>query len=239
MQIHEFVDEGLGHSSYVIDLGDGTAAIVDPPRFPTAHEQLADRARACEIAWTIDTHSHADYVTGSPGLVARRDARRSSRPRHRTSRHRTARSSTASIIELAAGDHADRAGDAGPHARSPRLRADRSRRAGGVVHRWFADGRHRRPDRSVRPRTGGAARARDVPRVCAASTPCPTTSPSTRRTVPGRSARRRARRSAPPPSATNAPRTRCSRITRRGRVRRATRRRVRHASPPTSRGCPS
>jgi hypothetical protein len=24
-----------------------------------------------KIAWTIDTHSHADYVTGSPGLVAR------------------------------------------------------------------------------------------------------------------------------------------------------------------------
>jgi glyoxylase-like metal-dependent hydrolase (beta-lactamase superfamily II) len=73
MRIHEFVDEGLGHSSYVIDLGSGTAAIVDPPRFPIAHEQLADKL-GLEIAWTIDTHSHADYVTGSPGLVARRDA---------------------------------------------------------------------------------------------------------------------------------------------------------------------
>jgi hypothetical protein len=30
--IRMFVDEGLGHSSYLIDLGDGTAAILDPPR---------------------------------------------------------------------------------------------------------------------------------------------------------------------------------------------------------------
>ena len=32
--VRTFVDEGLGHSSYVIDLGDGTAAVIDPPRFP-------------------------------------------------------------------------------------------------------------------------------------------------------------------------------------------------------------
>ncbi len=70
MRVHEFVDEGLGHSSYLVDLDNGTAAVVDPPRFPTAHEQLADQL-GVRIAWTIDTHSHADYVTGSPGLVAR------------------------------------------------------------------------------------------------------------------------------------------------------------------------
>ncbi len=69
MEVHEFVDEGLGHSSYVIDLGDGTAVIVDPPRFPIAHEALIDRS-GCHLAWTVDTHSHADYITGSPGLVA-------------------------------------------------------------------------------------------------------------------------------------------------------------------------
>ena len=73
MRIHEFVDEGLGHSSYVIDLGDGTAAVVDPPRFPFAHEALAGRL-ALRLAWTIDTHSHADYVTGSPALAARSGA---------------------------------------------------------------------------------------------------------------------------------------------------------------------
>ncbi len=75
-----FVDEGFGHSSYLIDLGDGTAAVVDPPRFPTAHEQAA-RCSSLRVAWTLDTHSHADYVTGSPALAPVR-TRSSSRPRH-------------------------------------------------------------------------------------------------------------------------------------------------------------
>ncbi len=73
MRVHEFVDEGLGHSSYVIDLGDGTAAVVDPPRFPTAQERLAT-ALGLRLVWTLDTHSHADYVTGSPALAARTGA---------------------------------------------------------------------------------------------------------------------------------------------------------------------
>src|SRR4029450_2744084 len=72
-RIYDFVDEGLGHSSYVIDLGDGTTAIVDPPRFPTAHEE-AVRASRSRLAWTLDTPSHADYVTGSPALAARTGA---------------------------------------------------------------------------------------------------------------------------------------------------------------------
>lgn len=70
-RVYDFVDEGLGHSSYVIDLGDGTAAIVDPPRFPTAHEALA-KSLGLRLAWTLDTHSHADYVTGSSALAERR-----------------------------------------------------------------------------------------------------------------------------------------------------------------------
>jgi hydroxyacylglutathione hydrolase len=69
-RIHEFVDEGLGHSSYLVELGDGTAAVIDPPRFPVAHEQLCERL-GLRLAWTADTHSHADYVTGSPGLASR------------------------------------------------------------------------------------------------------------------------------------------------------------------------
>ncbi|MEP7201398.1 MAG: rhodanese-like domain-containing protein [Ilumatobacteraceae bacterium] len=73
MRVHEFIDEGLGHSSYVVDLGDHTAAVVDPPRFPIGHEALADRL-GLRITWTLDTHSHADYVTGSPALAARRGA---------------------------------------------------------------------------------------------------------------------------------------------------------------------
>lgn len=70
MKIHDFVDEGLGHSSYLIDVGNGAVALVDPPRFPTVHEALAAEL-GLRIEWTFDTHSHADYVTGSPGVAAR------------------------------------------------------------------------------------------------------------------------------------------------------------------------
>lgn len=70
VRIVDFVDEGLGHSSYLIDLGNGSAAVVDPPRFPTEHETLASR-EGLRLVWTADTHSHADYVTGSPGLTTR------------------------------------------------------------------------------------------------------------------------------------------------------------------------
>ena len=73
MKISDVVDEGLGHSSYLIDVGDGTVAIIDPPRFPSAHEALAGE-KGLRIAWTVDTHSHADYVTGSPALAARTGA---------------------------------------------------------------------------------------------------------------------------------------------------------------------
>ena len=71
VKVHAFVDEGLGHSSYLVELGDGSALLVDPPRFPVAQEQLAGRL-GLRLAWTVDTHSHADYVTGSPDLVRRR-----------------------------------------------------------------------------------------------------------------------------------------------------------------------
>ena len=72
-RIYDFVDEGLGHSSYVIDLGDGTAAVVDAPRFPIAHEALIEGLNL-RLTWTMDTHSHADYVTGSPALAGRKGA---------------------------------------------------------------------------------------------------------------------------------------------------------------------
>lgn len=73
MEIYDFVDEGLGHSSYVIDLGHGRAAIVDPPRFPSAQAGLI-ASLGLRLVWTMDTHSHADYVTGSPALAARTGA---------------------------------------------------------------------------------------------------------------------------------------------------------------------
>jgi hydroxyacylglutathione hydrolase len=65
-----FVDSGLGHSSYLVDLGDGQALVVDPARIPDAQVARAD-SRRLDIAFTADTHTHADYISGSPELAAR------------------------------------------------------------------------------------------------------------------------------------------------------------------------
>ena len=69
VDVHSVVDEGLGHSSHVVSLGEGTALVIDPARFPTAQRRLAAE-RGWRIAWTADTHSHADYISGSPELAA-------------------------------------------------------------------------------------------------------------------------------------------------------------------------
>jgi glyoxylase-like metal-dependent hydrolase (beta-lactamase superfamily II) len=68
-QIANFVNEGLGHSSYLMDLGDGTALVLDPARIPTARVACAAE-RGLRIAYTADTHTHADYISGSPDLAA-------------------------------------------------------------------------------------------------------------------------------------------------------------------------
>src|SRR5215207_4683816 len=64
------VDEGLGNSSYLLDLGDGRAAVVDPERDPRPYLARAD-ARALMVAFAIETHVHADFVTGTRELAAR------------------------------------------------------------------------------------------------------------------------------------------------------------------------
>jgi glyoxylase-like metal-dependent hydrolase (beta-lactamase superfamily II)/rhodanese-related sulfurtransferase len=69
IDVTAFVDEGLGHSSYLVDLGDGRALVVDPPRIPD-RQRAAANDRGLTIAITADTHSHADYVSGSPALAA-------------------------------------------------------------------------------------------------------------------------------------------------------------------------
>jgi hydroxyacylglutathione hydrolase len=67
--IASFVNEGLGHSSYVVDLGDGTALVIDPARIPTAQASHAAE-HGLVVAFTADTHTHADYISGSPDLAA-------------------------------------------------------------------------------------------------------------------------------------------------------------------------
>jgi glyoxylase-like metal-dependent hydrolase (beta-lactamase superfamily II)/rhodanese-related sulfurtransferase len=68
IEIESVVDAGLGHSSYVVGLDDGSALVVDPARFPDQQRQVA-ADRGWRIRWTADTHSHADYISGSPELA--------------------------------------------------------------------------------------------------------------------------------------------------------------------------
>ncbi|MFP5257131.1 MAG: rhodanese-like domain-containing protein [Acidimicrobiia bacterium] len=68
MEILSVTDEGLGHTSHLVGLGDGTALVVDPARFPQRQRHRA-AGRGWQIAWTADTHSHADYISGSPALA--------------------------------------------------------------------------------------------------------------------------------------------------------------------------
>jgi hydroxyacylglutathione hydrolase len=68
LEIHSVIDEGLGHSSYVVGLGDGNALVVDPARLPDAQRRIATE-HGWTIAFTADTHSHADYISGSVDLA--------------------------------------------------------------------------------------------------------------------------------------------------------------------------
>jgi hydroxyacylglutathione hydrolase len=67
--IHLVVDEGLGNSAHVVELGDGRALVVDPARDPTPYLELA-RWRRLRIAYALETHLHADFLTGSRELTA-------------------------------------------------------------------------------------------------------------------------------------------------------------------------
>src|SRR6266853_3809556 len=63
------VDEGLGNSSYLVDLGDGRALVVDPERDPGPYLAAA-RRRGRAVAYAAETHLHADFVSGSRELAA-------------------------------------------------------------------------------------------------------------------------------------------------------------------------
>ncbi len=64
-----FVDDGLGNSSYLVDLGAGRALVVDPARHPGGYLAEAER-RGLDIAFAVETHLHADFVSGARELGA-------------------------------------------------------------------------------------------------------------------------------------------------------------------------
>jgi hydroxyacylglutathione hydrolase len=63
------VDEGLGNTAYLADLGDGRALAVDASRDLRALRQAASR-RGLTVAFAADTHLHADFLTGAAQLAA-------------------------------------------------------------------------------------------------------------------------------------------------------------------------
>jgi glyoxylase-like metal-dependent hydrolase (beta-lactamase superfamily II)/rhodanese-related sulfurtransferase len=67
-EIITIVDEGLGNASHLIDLGDGRALVVDPVRDASGYRSLADR-RGLKLAYSLETHLHADFVSGSRELA--------------------------------------------------------------------------------------------------------------------------------------------------------------------------
>jgi hydroxyacylglutathione hydrolase len=62
-------DQGLGNASYLVDLGDGRGLVLDPSRDPGPYLAAAAR-HGLRLAWTAETHLHADFVSGSRELAA-------------------------------------------------------------------------------------------------------------------------------------------------------------------------
>lgn len=67
-QITPFIDEGLGNSSYLVDLGDGRALVVDPVRDVEPYVRFATE-HGLRVAYSLETHLHADFVSGSRELA--------------------------------------------------------------------------------------------------------------------------------------------------------------------------
>src|SRR6266511_1385209 len=209
------VDEGLGNSSYLVDLGDGRALVVDPVRDPTPYLDLAHQRRL-RLTHAVETHLHADFVSGSRELAAR-DARIVAA---RAAGLRFPHQGLDDEEELDLGGLVLRAlatpGHTPEHVAWLLLDAGRplalfsggALLVGGVARTDLIG-----PDQTEPLTRPPGAR-------CSGYRPCPTTCGSTPPTGPGRSARPRVTPSGPPPSAPNGPTTCC-------------------CPPPTSRRSPS
>lgn len=68
MDVVPIVDEGLGNASWLVDLGDGGALVVDPSRDPRPYLREADK-RGLAVRFAADTHLHADFVSGTRELA--------------------------------------------------------------------------------------------------------------------------------------------------------------------------
>ena len=67
--MHRFRDDALANTSYLVEVGDGYAVTIDPPRDVDRHLELAAKL-GVEVVATLDTHVHADYVSGATELAS-------------------------------------------------------------------------------------------------------------------------------------------------------------------------
>ncbi len=69
MDVVPVVDEGLGNSAYLVDLGDGGALAVDAQRDVRPYLGELGRRRLTP-RFALETHLHADFISGSGELAA-------------------------------------------------------------------------------------------------------------------------------------------------------------------------
>jgi hydroxyacylglutathione hydrolase len=67
------VDDGLGNSAYLLDLGDRRALAIDPSLDLRAVDRAA-ATRGLRIVYAAETHLHADFLSGARQLAADHDA---------------------------------------------------------------------------------------------------------------------------------------------------------------------
>ena len=64
MKVIPFVHEGLGNSSYVVDIGDGKAVLIDPDRVAGRYLRVLEDL-GLSAAGVFETHLHADFISGA------------------------------------------------------------------------------------------------------------------------------------------------------------------------------
>ncbi len=71
MFVKPFVDEGLGNSSYLVASEEtGQAIVIDPQRDVDRYIRVAE-GLGLRLVYAVDTHLHADFVSGARELAAR------------------------------------------------------------------------------------------------------------------------------------------------------------------------
>jgi hydroxyacylglutathione hydrolase len=69
IDVTPLVDDGLGNSAYLVDLGEGRGLVVDASLDLRSVRAAAEK-QGLRVAYAVDTHLHADFLTGAVQLAA-------------------------------------------------------------------------------------------------------------------------------------------------------------------------